>query len=120
MPSPAHPLFARRLTALILCLGSIAGILGLTVRWNTSGVVLTEASNQDGQPEVWESHPDVDESVVTLDTNLDGRPDERLHYRNGDLVTLEADSDFDNRVDIVEEFDPITHEVVRSLIDVDE
>jgi hypothetical protein len=120
MPSPAHALFARRLTALILCLGSIAGILGLTIRWNTSGVVLMEARSQDGQPEVWESHPDVDESVVAFDTNLDGRPDERLHYRNGDLVSLEADSDFDNRVDIVEEFDPITHEVVRSLIDVDE
>jgi hypothetical protein len=113
-------MFARRLTAVVLCLGSIAGIGGLTVRWNASGVILTDSGSHDGQPEVWTTNSDVDESVVAIDTNLDGRPDERLHYRNGDLVSLEADSDFDHRVDIVEEFDPTTHEVVRSLIDIDE
>jgi hypothetical protein len=119
MLSLAH-LFARRVTAVVLCLGSIAGIVRLTVRWNTGSVVLTEDRNHDGQPDLWETNPDVNESVVAIDTNLDGRPDERLRYRNGDLIRLEADSDFDNRVDIVEEFDPVTHEVVRSLIDIDE
>jgi hypothetical protein len=120
MLSPGHQLLARRVTAVVLCLGSIAGIVKLTVRWNNSSIVLTEDRNRDGQPDVWETYPDVDESVVAVDTNLDGRPDERLRHRNGDLVSLEADSDFDNRVDIVEEFDPITHEVSRLLVDVDE
>jgi hypothetical protein len=120
MPSLAHPPFATRVTAVLLCLGSIAGIVRLTVRWNTGSIVLTDDRNHDGQPDVWETHPHDNESVVAIDTNLDGRPDERLRYRNGDLISLEADSDFDNRVDIVEEFDPITHEVVRSLVDIDE
>src|SRR5262249_12230752 len=83
-------------------------------------IIRTEDHDHDGQPDVWETNADAAEAVVAIDTNFDGFPDERLHYRGGDLVGLEADSDFDNRVDIVEEFDPTTHEVVRSLIDFDE
>jgi len=113
-------MFARRIAAVVLCLGSMAGVMRLTVRSTFSSAVRTEDRNHDGQPDVWETNSGDDDSVVATDTNFDGRPDERLRYRNGDLVSLETDSDFDNRVDIVEEFDPITHEVVRSLIDIDE
>jgi len=112
--------FARRIAAVVLCLGSMAGVMRLTVRSTFSSAVRTEDRNHDAQPDVWEANSGDDDSVVAIDTNFDGRPDERLRYRNGDLVSLETDSDFDNRVDIVEEFDPITHEVVRSLIDIDE
>jgi hypothetical protein len=119
MPSLPDTMFARRVAAVALCLGSIAGMMRLTVPANGTSIVRTEDRNHDGQPDVWETHSGDDDAVVDVDTNFDGHPDERRRYRNGDLVSLEADSDFDNRVDIVEEFDPVTHDVVRSLIDID-
>lgn len=120
MPSRAHPPAARRFIAALLCLGSIAGMTTLAAWWNGSGGLEPDDHSRGNQADVWAANPDADESVVAIDTNFDGRPDERLRYRHGDLVSREIDSDFDTRVDIVEEFDPVTHEVVRSLIDIDE
>jgi hypothetical protein len=103
-----------------LSLFTLVGLAGLAAAWPQPTSVRTEDRNRDGRPDVWETvGPDGELVSVAIDTNFDGRPDVRLQYSGGDLVRLESDSNFDDRVDLVEEFDSVTHEIVRSVIDVD-
>jgi hypothetical protein len=56
---------------------------------------------------------------VSVDTNFDGRSDVHEYYERGVLVRRDSDRDFNDRVDLVEEFDAATNEHVRSVVDVD-
>jgi len=56
---------------------------------------------------------------VAVDSNFDGRSDVREYYTGGDLVRRESDRNFDDRVDLVEEFDVTTHAQTRATIDTD-
>ena len=82
---------------------------------------ITEDRNGDGRPDVWRRYSDHGELVeIDIDSNFDGRPDIRESYERGALVRRDSDRNFNDRIDLVEEFDAITHERVRSVIDVDD
>ena len=99
---------------LLVCAG-IAASLGLG-----TGYVRTEDRNGDGRPDVWRVY-DRDGRLreVGIDTNFDGRSDVREYYDNGALIRRESDRNFNDQVDLVEDFDPITHDHIRSVIDID-
>jgi hypothetical protein len=110
---------ARRLSA---PLGSLFCVLALAASlWPSSGgSVRTEDRNHDGRPDVWrvyDAHGIL--RHVTIDANFDGVPDREEQYETGVLVRRESDRNFDQLTDLVEEFDPITHLLVRSVTDVD-
>ena len=85
-----------------------------------SGDTPTEDRNGDGRPDVWRVYDRQHRlSEVTIDTNFDGQSDVHEYYRSGGLVRRESDRDFNNHVDLVQEFDASTHEHARSLVDVD-
>jgi hypothetical protein len=82
--------------------------------------VRTEDRNGDGRPDVWQQDDDDGKpSEVRIDTNFDGRADVQQYYVHGTLVRRESDRNFDNRIDLVEEFDPATHDRIRSVVDCD-
>jgi len=58
-------------------------------------------------------------AAVPVDTNFDGRYDEQDFYDRGVLVRRELDRNLDNRIDLVEVFDRLTHERVRVVVDTD-
>lgn len=58
-------------------------------------------------------------SEVIVDTNFDGRSDVHEYYEDGALVRRESDRDFNDRVDLIQEFDATTREHARSVVDVD-
>jgi hypothetical protein len=110
---------ARRVSA---PLGSLFCVLAIAASlWPSSGgSVRTEDRNHDGRPDVWrvyDAHGIL--RHVTIDTNFDGIPDREEQYETGVLVRRESDRNFDRLTDLVEEFDPITHLLVRSVTDVD-
>jgi hypothetical protein len=88
--------------------------------WLPTGRASTEDRNHDGRPDVWRSY-DADGQLVSiaLDTNFDGRSDVNEFYDNGALIRREIDRDFNNQVDLVQEFDPATRQIVRSITDID-
>jgi hypothetical protein len=103
-------------------LGSLFCVLALAASlWPSSGSsVRTEDRNHDGRPDVWrvyDAHGVL--RHVTIDTNFDGVPDREEQYETGVLVRRESDRNFDQLTDLVEDFDPITHLLVRSVTDVD-
>jgi hypothetical protein len=88
--------------------------------WLPGGRAFTEDRNHDGRPDVWRSYNANGQLVsVALDTNFDGRSDVNEFYDNGALVRRELDRDFNNQIDLVQEFDPGTRQIVRSISDVD-
>src|SRR5262249_23082435 len=88
--------------------------------WLPGGRAFTEDRNHDGRPDVWRSYNANGQLVsVALDTNFDGRSDGNEFYDNGALVRRELDRDFNNQIDLVQEFDPATRQIVRSISDVD-
>jgi hypothetical protein len=88
--------------------------------WPSAGYVRTEDHNGDGRPDVWRAYDRHGQlSEVAFDTNFDGRSDVHEYYERGALVRRESDRDFNDRVDLVEEFDPTTRERVRSVEDID-
>ena len=79
----------------------------------------TEDLNRDGRPDVWRAYGrDGRIARVAFDTNFDGRSDVEELYENGILVRRETDRDFDDQIDLVQDFDPATRQIVRSLTDV--
>jgi len=54
-----------------------------------------------------------------LDTNGDGRPDVVEYYRDGALLRRDSDRNFNGVTDLVEDFDEVTQEHVRSIVDQD-
>jgi len=108
--------FQRLATFLAVCL-CLAAVPSL---WPHAQDVRVDDRNGDGVPDVWRLYDRNGQlSEVAVDTNFDGRPDVQEYYERGSLIRRESDRDFDDQVDVVEEFDPTTHEHVRSIIDVD-
>ena len=82
--------------------------------------VQTDDRNHDGRPDVWRFFDAQGRLTrVAIDTNFDGRPDQEEQYQHDGLTRRSSDRNFDRRIDLIEEFDPTTHERVRSLVDVD-
>jgi hypothetical protein len=110
-----HP---QRLTiALGLALGVLAAFAAV---WLPAARAFTEDRNHDGRPDVWRSYNANGQLVsVAFDTNFDGRSDVNEFYDNGALVRRELDRDFNNQIDLVQEFDPATRQIARSISDVD-
>ena len=106
----------RRITA-ILCLVGVTAVGNL---WSNGSVVRTADRDHDGQPDVWRTYDAHGQLLaLAIDTNFDGRSDVHEYYRHDELLRRESDRDLDDRVDLIEEFDPTTHEHVRSVADVD-
>jgi hypothetical protein len=88
--------------------------------WPHTNSIVTEDLNHDGRPDVWRVY-DVENHLTEVfrDTNYDGRRDVREYYDQGALVRRESDRDFNNQIDLVEDFDAVTGERSRSVIDLD-
>jgi hypothetical protein len=113
------PCRSHRLLVVILC-GAVCGAVTAVSRQPSIGYVLTEDHNGDGRPDVWRHYdPQHRLAEVSVDTNFDGRSDVHEYYERGVLVRRESDRDFNDRVDLIEEFDVTTREHVRSVVDVD-
>ena len=79
----------------------------------------TEDLNRDGKPDVWRSYTsDGRLASVAVDTNFDGRSDVLEFYDDGALIRRESDRDFNDQIDLVQEFDQATQKIVRSVADV--
>ena len=88
--------------------------------WAPGADVRTEDQNRDGRPDVWHVYDRQGHlAKVAVDTNFDGRSDVQEYYEGGALVRRESDRDFNDRVDLIQEFDPTTREPIRSVVDVD-
>jgi hypothetical protein len=87
--------------------------------WANSGVVRTEDRNDDGRPDVWRTYDTENQLVaVAIDTNFDGRSDVHEYYDHGVLLRRELDRDFNDQIDLAEDFDRVTHDVLREIVDV--
>ena len=82
--------------------------------------ILTMDVNHDGEPDVWRVD-DVENHLTEVfrDTNHDGQRDIREYYEHGVLVRRESDRDFNNQIDLVEDFDAATGDRSRSVVDLD-
>jgi hypothetical protein len=111
----------RLFRPLVAILCAVACAVGTSASlWPLTGSSRTEDRNGDGRPDVWrlyDRHGQLSE--VAIDTNFDGRSDVREYYQGGVLVSRESDRNFDDRVDLVQQFDSTTHEQARVVEDVD-
>ena len=88
--------------------------------WTSVARTTTDDRNGDGRPDVWRTYDRDGRLVeVAVDSNFDGRSDVEEYYTGGDLIRRESDRNFDDRIDLVEEFDSTTHAQVRATIDTD-
>jgi hypothetical protein len=114
MPQPF-----RRSLAVSLCALACAAGVALSLRLPT-GDLRVQDKNGDGRPDTWRLYDHQGRlSEVSVDTNFDGRPDVHEFYRRGALVRRESDRNFNDRIDLVQEFDPATRQHTRSVVDVD-
>src|ERR1051325_9740142 len=80
----------------------------------------TQDVNHDRQADVWEyATPDGALVHKSVDTNFDGRSDVQESYQGRQIIRRESDRNFDDQIDLTEEFDPATGEHTRSVIDID-
>jgi hypothetical protein len=108
-----------RSTVVSLCALACAAAAALLL-WTPRGDVRTEDQNRDGRPDVWRVYDRQGQlAKVAVDTNFDGRSDVHEYYQGGVLVRRESDRDFNDRIDLIQEFDATTGEAVRSVADVD-
>lgn len=85
-----------------------------------TGHVQAEDRNHDGRSDLWRFYNGRGQLIrVAIDTNFDGRSDEQEYYSRGVLVRRERDRNMDDRIDLIETFDAISHELTRTLVDVD-
>jgi hypothetical protein len=111
--------FGRSIVALLGVLSFIAA-LAASGRPTARVRLQTEDTNHDGRPDVWRQYDDRGLLThVAIDSNFDGVPDREEDYDHGALVRRETDRNFDRRTDLVEEFDRVTSERVRTIVDVD-
>lgn len=88
--------------------------------WPPGGDVRTDDLNGDGRPDVWRGYDRHGQlATMAVDTNFDGRSDVHEYYESGGLVRRESDRDFNDRIDLVQEFDGTTREHVRAVVDID-
>jgi hypothetical protein len=114
MPRRSHCL-----SVVVLCIAACTAVAAV---WQqpATGYVVTEDHNGDGRPDVWRVYDRRRQlSEVSVDTNFDGRSDVHEYDERGALVRRESDRDFNDRVDLIEEFDSATRDRVRSVVDVD-
>jgi hypothetical protein len=113
----------RRATgrSLVISLCAIVCAAGLLISlWPCSLDIRTEDHNRDGRPDVWRVYNSRGQiATVSVDTNFDGRSDVQEYYDHGALVRRESDRDFNDQIDLVQEFDAGTRFTVRSVSDVD-
>jgi hypothetical protein len=110
--------FPRALAAFLCVVMCAAGASGSL--WSRAGFSLTEDRNGDRRPDVWRVYDRQGQlSEVAFDTNFDGRADVYEYYEGGVLVRRQSDRDFNDQVDLIEEFDPATRGRVRAVEDVD-
>jgi hypothetical protein len=109
---------SRRTLAILLC-AVISVPLGLAWTRLPATTAHTQSLRPGKQPRVlpWLSASEGRASVA-IDTNRDGRSDVEELYENGVLVRRETDRDFDDQIDLVQDFDPTTRQIVRSVTDV--
>lgn len=108
----------HRLVAL-LCAMACAAVAGVSA-YPAIRRVTTEDRNADGRPDMWRAYVDpAGQTEVDIDSNFDGRPDVQEYYEHGALIRRESDRNFDDRVDLVEEFDTVTQQPLRAVVDVD-
>jgi hypothetical protein len=94
--------------------------VAVTMVWPAGRLVRTDDRNGDGRPDVWRHYDTHGQPTeVDIDTNFDGRSDVHEYYDHGVLVRRESDRNFNDQVDLVDEFDPTTHERIRSIVDLD-
>jgi len=103
----------------LLCVAACATVL--SIAGLGAEQLPTRARSADGRLNVWcQCHNSGQLTKVALDSNLDGRSDVEEYYDlHGALVRRESDRNFNGQVDLVEEFDPVTHEHARSVVDLD-
>jgi hypothetical protein len=107
----------RSVAALVVVVLALGIALGAV---RSGGRISTDDRNGDGRPDVWRTFDAAGHLVeVAVDSNFDGRSDVREIYADGNLVRRESDRNYDDRVDLIEDFDEITHEHVRSEVDAD-
>jgi hypothetical protein len=114
------PQWFSRSTLVSLCAALACAVAATMSLWVPGTDVRTEDQNHDGRPDVWrvyDRHGQL--AKVAVDTNFDGRSDVHEYYQGSALVRRELDRDFNDQVDLVQEFDPTTREAIRSVIDVD-
>ena len=94
--------------------------LAVASLWTAAARVRSADRNGDGRADVWRTYNRQGQlAEVDVDTNFDGRADVHEYFERGSLVRRETDRDFNDRVDLVQDFDPATREQVRSVVDVD-
>lgn len=74
----------------------------LSCQRQSPGVVTHRTVN--GRADQWTNHVDNGDYQVLIDTNGDQRPDVVKTYRNGQLVQVEQDRNFNGSVDLVQQF----------------
>jgi hypothetical protein len=106
------------LGTLAVCAMGLGAWTLLTVR--PGGDVRTEDQNHDGRPDVWRAYDRHGRLArVAVDTNFDGRSDVQEFYEAGALVRRVSDRDFNDQIDLVQDFDARTRQSIRSIEDVD-
>ena len=114
---PVHQRLRRLLVPILAAL--LCAAAAFLWQWSP-GRSVTEDRNGDGHPDVWRTYDRQGRlSEVAIDTNFDGRSDVHEYYENGALVSRASDRNFDDRVDLVQQFDYTTHDQVRAVEDVD-
>ena len=92
----------------------------LVRHWPHAESVVPDDLDHDGRPDIWRVY-DVNHHLaeVIRDTNRDGQGDVREYYDEGAVVHRESDRDFNNQIDLVEDFDAASGRRSRSVIDLD-
>src|SRR5580765_2076236 len=115
-----RPMPRRSATSPIISICVVVCAAAASLSWWARGDVRAEDQNHDGRPDVWRAYDRQGRlASVALDTNFDGRSDVQEYYERGALVRRESDRNFNDRVDLVQEFDATTREALRSVVDVD-
>ena len=108
---------SRRALATLLCI-LVSVPAGLAWSRLSAGTAHTQhLSREESRVSPW-LRAGQRRASVAIDTNLDGRSDVEELYENGVLVRRETDRDFDDQIDLVQDFDPATRQIVRSVTDV--
>jgi len=98
----------------------VCAIVAVAQVWPIGRQVRTDDRDRDGRPDIWRQYDRRGQLIeVAIDSNRDGRSDIAEYYDRSALLRRESDRNFNGQVDLVEEFDPATHEHVRSVVDID-
>src|SRR5262245_38566881 len=101
----------RRALTNALSIVVCASALFMSSRQPLSAIDTTDRNGRfDVQPS---GSNDLELASVRVDTNRDGRSDVEEFYEHGALVRRESDRDFNDQIDLVQEFDPATRQIVR-------